>query len=153
MDLDAADRLAQGCTASRLSDVPHAPSGHVSVSVNNINEKIQSWVWAQPSHEEMISHTKWNFLCLDTTFSWGKWSGQLSHFLGYHKLVPRFFRNANVYVGRAWYLFSRDHDKIGPKFLEQKSNVFCIVQPTMCSMLGVYDIQPPPPPPMITREV
>ena len=30
-----------------------------------------------------------------------------------------------VYVGRAWYLFSREHDviKIGPEFLEQKGNV------------------------------
>ena len=28
----------------------------------------------------------------------------------------------DVYAGRAWYLFSRDHDviKIGPEFLEQK---------------------------------
>ena len=29
----------------------------------------------------------------------------------------------------------------GPEFLEQKSNVLHIVQQTICSTLGVYDIQ------------
>ena len=44
--------------------------------------------------------------------------------------------------GRAWYLFSRDHDviKIGPEFLEQKGNVLCVIQPALRSTLGVYDI-------------
>ena len=35
--------------------------------------------------------------------------------------------------------------KVGPQFLEQKGNVFCIVPPTMLSMLGVYDIRHPSP--------
>ena len=35
--------------------------------------------------------------------------------------------------------------KIGPQFLEKKGNVFCIVPPTMLSMLGVYDIRHPSP--------
>ena len=56
-------------------------------------------------------------------------------------LVPRLPRNANRY------LFSCEHDipviKVGPEFLEQKGNVLCVVQPTMCSMLGVSDIQLP----------
>ena len=51
-----------------------------------------------------------------------------------------------VYAWRAWYIFSRDqwHDviEIGPEFLEQKGNVLRIVQPTMRSMLGVYNIRP-----------
>ena len=38
-----------------------------------------------------------------------------------------------VYMGRAWYLLSREHDviEIGPEFSEQKGNVLRIVQPTM----------------------
>ena len=36
--------------------------------------------------------------------------------------------------------FKHDIIEIG---LKQKGNVLCIVQPTMCSMLSVYDIQPP----------
>ena len=49
-----------------------------------------------------------------------------------------------VYTWRAWYIFSCDHDiiEIGPEFLEQKGNVLRIVQPTMRSMLGVYNIRP-----------
>ena len=49
-----------------------------------------------------------------------------------------------VYTGRAWYLFSCDHGviKTGPEFLEQKSNVLRVAQPTRCSMLSVYDIGP-----------
>ena len=31
--------------------------------------------------------------------------------------------------------------KIGPEFLEQKGNVLGVVQPTICSTLGMYDIQ------------
>ena len=58
----------------------------------------------------------------------------------------------NIYTGsrytgssRAWYLFSHEHDIIetGPKFLEQKGNVWYIVQLTMCSTLVYYDICPP----------
>ena len=47
-------------------------------------------------------------------------------------------------MGRAWYLFSCDHDiiKIRPEFLQQKDNIFHVVQPTMHSTLGVYDICP-----------
>ena len=46
-----------------------------------------------------------------------------------------------VYVRRVWYLFYVKHDviEIG---LKQKGNVLCVVQPTMPSTLGVYDIQP-----------
>ena len=49
----------------------------------------------------------------------------------------------HVYAGRAWYLFSCEHDivKIGPEFLEQKGNVLCVVQPNIRSTLGIYDIQ------------
>ena len=49
-----------------------------------------------------------------------------------------------MYVGRAWYLFSCDHDiiKIRPEFLQQKGNIFHVVQPTMHSTLSVYDICP-----------
>ena len=58
----------------------------------------------------------------------------------------------NIYTGsrytgssRAWYLFSHEHDIIetGPKFLEQKGNVWYIVQLTMRSTLVYYDICPP----------
>ena len=49
------------------------------------------------------------------------------------------------YAWRAWYLFSRDHDviEIGPEFLEQKGNVLHIIQPTLRSMLDMYDIRSP----------
>ena len=45
---------------------------------------------------------------------------------------------------RAWYIFSHDHDviKIGPEFLEQK-DILRIIQPILCSTLGVYDIRSP----------
>ena len=45
---------------------------------------------------------------------------------------------------RVWYLFARDHDviKIGSEFLEQKGNVLRVIQPTLRSTLGVYDIRP-----------
>ena len=49
----------------------------------------------------------------------------------------------HVYVGRACYLSSREHDiiKIGPEFLEQKSNALCVgglskIQ-TLCHMTQV----------------
>ena len=63
-------------------------------------------------------------------------------------LVPRLPGTRNVHAWRAWYLFSHDHDviEIGPEFLEQKGNVLRVIQPTLRSMLGVYDIRPPPPP-------
>ena len=62
-------------------------------------------------------------------------------------------RNASIEVvqaWRAWYFLSRDHDviEIGPEFLEQTGNVLCVVQPTMHSMFGVYDICLP-----ITRDL
>ena len=49
-----------------------------------------------------------------------------------------------VHVWTAWYLSSRNHDviKIGPEFLEQKGNFLRIIQPTLHSKLGVYDIHP-----------
>ena len=55
-------------------------------------------------------------------------------------LVPRLPHSVMqiiIYIGRAWYLFSREHDVIEnerPEFLEQKGN---IVQPTMRSILCV----------------
>ena len=44
---------------------------------------------------------------------------------------------------RAWCLFSRDHDviKTGPEFLEQEGNILCVIQLTLRSALGVYDIR------------
>ena len=48
-------------------------------------------------------------------------------------------------MGRAWYLFPREHDIIRkwPKFSEQTGIVSCIFQPITCSRLGVYDSGPP----------
>ena len=44
-------------------------------------------------------------------------------------------------IGKAWHLLSHDHDviKIGPfeVLIEEKQR---FVQPTLCSMIGVYDI-------------
>ena len=44
-----------------------------------------------------------------------------------------------VYLWRAWYLFSRDHDviEIGPEFLEQKGNVLHVIQSTLRLTLSV----------------
>ena len=66
-------------------------------------------------------------------------------FLAKPSLVPRLSRMRNVHAWRAWYIFSCDRDviKIGPEFLEQKGNVLCVIQPTLHSTLGVYDIGPP----------
>ena len=60
-------------------------------------------------------------------------------------LVPRLSGTRNVHAWRAWYIFSRDHDviKIGPEILEQKGNVLRVIQPTLRSTLGVYDIRSP----------
>ena len=64
-------------------------------------------------------------------------------------LVPRphpAFRHLQYgKVGRAWYLFSREHDVIGKwqKFSEQTGCVSCIVQLSTHSALGVYDNRPP----------
>ena len=57
-------------------------------------------------------------------------------------LVPRLSGTRNIHAWRAWYIFSRDHDviKIGPEFLEQKGNVLRVIQPALCSTLGVYDV-------------
>ena len=48
-----------------------------------------------------------------------------------------------IHAWRAWYIFSCDHDviEIGPEFLEQKGNVLRVIQPTVRSTLGVYDIR------------
>ena len=47
-----------------------------------------------------------------------------------------------VHAWRAWYIFSRDHDvtKLGPGFLEQKGNLLLVIQSTLRSTLGVYDV-------------
>ena len=60
----------------------------------------------------------------------------------YPSLVPRLSWNANMYRAESLVSFLRKHDviKIGPK---QKGNVLRVVQPTMSSTLGVYDIRPP----------
>ena len=57
-------------------------------------------------------------------------------------LVPRLPWNANLYHWESLVYFLRKHDviKIG---LKQKGNILYIVQPTMRSTLGVYDIQLP----------
>ena len=48
----------------------------------------------------------------------------------------------NVHAWRAWYLFSCDHDifEIGPEVF---GSVLRVIQPTLRSTLGVYDIHPP----------
>ena len=57
-------------------------------------------------------------------------------------LVPRLSWNANMYRVESLVSFLRKHDviKIGP---EQKDNILRVVQATMSSTLGVYDIRPP----------
>ena len=80
------------------------------------------------------------------------WESSPKH-LAWDVAWPRFQASPeqkHVYVGRAQYLFSCEHDviEIRPEFLEQKGNVFCVVQPTMHSTLGVYGICSP-----ITRDV
>ena len=44
-----------------------------------------------------------------------------------------------LYSERKGAIVVSDHDviEIGPEFLEQKVNVLCVVQPTMCSTLSV----------------
>ena len=53
-----------------------------------------------------------------------KWNSECS------SLVSRLSHSGtgDVYMGRAWYLFSCNHDviKIGPKFLEQKGNIYSL---------------------------
>ena len=44
-----------------------------------------------------------------------------------------------MYRGESLVSLLRKHDVIE----KQKGNVLCVVQPTVCSTLGVYDIQPP----------
>ena len=46
---------------------------------------------------------------------------------------------ATVKAGRAWYLFSCEHDVIGEE-PEQKGNNLHIIQPTLHLTLGLYDI-------------
>ena len=53
------------------------------------------------------------------------------------------FPTVNMHSGEPG-IFSREHDKIeiGPKFLQQKGNILCVVLSTTCSTIGVYDIPP-----------
>jgi len=44
-------------------------------------------------------------------------------------------------LGRAWYLFSREHDVID-KWQKNSEQKRCIVQPSVSSTLGVYDSHP-----------
>ena len=64
---------------------------------------------------------------------------QVSSITSISNLVPRLPRNVNLYCWESLVYFLRKHDviKIG---LKQKGHV---VQPTMRSTLGVYDIQLP----------
>ena len=57
-----------------------------------------------------------------------------------HRLVPRLPWNVNMYRGESLVSFLHKHDviQIG---LKQKGNILCVVQLTMCSALGVYDIR------------
>ena len=57
-----------------------------------------------------------------------------------HRLVPRLSWNVNMYRGESLVSFLRKHDviKIRPK---QKGNILRVVQLTMRSALGVYDIR------------
>ena len=67
-------------------------------------------------------------------------------FFSYPRSQALMLRDTNIeimQVWRAWYsFFSHDHEpiEIGQ---EQKGNVLCVVQPTMCSTFSVYDIHPP----------
>ena len=86
-------------------------------------------------------------LIFQKTYSW--------HFYYNHEtkefsnLVPRplpaFHHLQYEKAGRAWYLFSREHDVIGKwwKFSEQTGCVSRISQLTTRSTLGVYDNRPP----------
>ena len=59
-----------------------------------------------------------------------------------NSLISRLSQNTNMYHRESLVFFLCKHDviKIG---LKQKGNVLRVVQPTMHSMLNVYDIQPP----------
>ena len=59
-----------------------------------------------------------------------------------YSLIPRLSWNVNMYRAESLISFLRKHDviKIRP---EQKGNILRVVQPTMSSTLGVYDIQRP----------
>ena len=48
------------------------------------------------------------------------------------------FPGSSTQIGRAWYVFSREHDIMekDQSFLEQKGSILHIVQPTLHSMLG-----------------
>ena len=54
-------------------------------------------------------------------------------------LVPRLSWNANMYRRESLVFFLRKHDVIEIE-LKQKGNILHVVQPTMRSTLGVYDI-------------
>ena len=58
-----------------------------------------------------------------------------------HRLIPRLPWNVNMYRGESLVSFLCKHDviQIG---LKQKGNILCVVQLTMRSALGVYDIRP-----------
>ena len=61
-----------------------------------------------------------------------------------HSQAPPLWNiNMCMHAGRAWYLFSREHNviKIGPEFLEQKT--FCVLFNQLCveCLVHVYDIQ------------
>jgi len=46
-------------------------------------------------------------------------------------------------AGKAWHLFSHEHDKIyGKRFQNERANILHMVQPTTSAMLGVIDSNP-----------
>ena len=99
------------------------------------NPKQQELSWVSASMVLIVS-------CPDCFFT--EWKNSLVPQL-LISLVPRLSQNANMYHKESLVSFLRMHDVI-EMVLKQKGNVLCIVQPTMHSTLGVYDIQP-----LITR--
>ena len=69
-------------------------------------------------------------------------SNTSSEDVDFTSLVPRLPWNVNIHRAESLVSFQCKHDviKIGP---EQKGNILHVVQPTMSSTLGVYDIQSP----------
>ena len=59
---------------------------------------------------------------------------------------PAFRRLQYCKAGRAWYIFSREHDvieKCRAKFSERRRYVLRVIQPSTRSTLGEYDSRPP----------
>ena len=61
----------------------------------------------------------------------------LASFLGFPALEHEY-----VYAGRAWYLFSRDHE-IGPEFLAKRKAAFCVLFDQICVQCSVCTVFAP----------